>query len=118
MPQTLHYLNEKDLIYSKLFLILVKEQVEDFYKYSHMMTWDEIKNFFDYLPADFIETCRLNTINIGELAEFYDLKTNLVSSHPVSLMYLITKFDMSKYEHIQQFANSPHKQDRQYQTNI
>ena len=112
-----HYLNEKDFDLFKVILNTGdgEREVEDFYKYSHMMTWDEIKNFFDYLPADFIETCRLNTINIGELAEFYDLKEpSRIPRIPVSDVILLPNFDMSKYEHIQQFANSPHKQDRQY----
>lgn len=112
-----HYLNEKDFDMFKVILNTGdgEREVEDFYKYSHMMTWDEIKNFFDYLPAEFIESCRLNTIRIGESAEYYDLKEpSRIPRIPVPNQILLPNFDMSQYEFIKKFAESPHPQDKEY----
>ena len=112
-----HYLTEKDFDIFKVILNTGdgEREVEDFYKYSHMMTWEEIKSYFNYLPEDFLESCRLNTIKVGESAEYYDLKEpSRIPRIPVPDVILLPNFDMSKYEYIQKFATSPHKQDRQY----
>lgn len=112
-----HYLSEKDFDIFKVILNTGdgEREVEDFYKYSHVMTWEEIKNYFNYLPEDFIESCRLNTIKVGESAEFYDLKEpSRIPRIPVPDIILLPNFDMSLYEYISKFATSPHKQDRQY----
>jgi DNA polymerase-3 subunit alpha len=91
-----------------------EREVEDFYKYSHVMTWSEIETYFDYLPKDFVESCRLNTLKIGETSEFYDLKEpSRIPRIPVPQITLLPNFDMTPYEYIQKFATSPHKQDRQ-----
>lgn len=112
-----HYLNEDDFPIFKTILNTGdgEREVEDFYKYSHMMTWEQVKTFFDYLPADFIESCRLNTIKIGSSTEFYDLKEpSRIPRIPVEDNVLLPKWDTTKYENIHKFVTSPHKQDRQY----
>lgn len=112
-----HYLSEDEFPIFKTILNSGdgEREVEDFYKYSHVMTWEQIKSFFDYLPADFVESCRLNTLKVGESAEFYDLKEpSRIPRIPVPDQILLPNFDMGPYEYIQKFAQSPHKQDRQY----
>lgn len=113
-----HYLNESEFEIFKTILNTGdgEREVEEFYKYSHMMTWDQIVSYFDYLPSEFIESCRLNTIKIGESAEYYDLKESFrIPRIPTPKEIIVeNKFDVSSYENIQKFIGSPHPQDRQY----
>ena len=116
-----HYLTPADFEIFKVALNSGdgEREVDEFYKYSHMMTWDEVASFFTYFPTSFIEKCRRNTISIGESAEFYDLKEP--SRIPRIPMYpnvaeeiKPVKFDTSKYENIHKFATSKYPQDRHY----
>lgn len=114
-----HYLNESDFDLFKVILNTGdgEREVEDFYKYSHVMTWEQILSFFDYLPAAFLERCRMNTIRVGEQAEFYDLKEpSRIPQIPVDEKQVLTQVPHGGYvyENIRKFFESPHKQDRHY----
>lgn len=112
-----HYLDKNDF---DIFRTILKtndgeREVDEFYKYSHMMTWEEIVELIDYLPSEFLESCRLNTIEIGESAEFYDLKeTARIPKVPLSNVEVALPNAALDYEFIKKFNESPHPQDREY----
>lgn len=114
-----HYLHKNDF---DIFKTILKtndgeREVDEFYKYSHMMTWEEVVALMDYLPSEFLESARRNTIWIGEQSEFYDLKEHSripripVEDKPNDL---VSQETLNKYEYINKFFNSEHKQDRAY----
>ena len=112
-----HYLNSSDFNIFKTILTTNdgEREVDEFYKYSHMMTWEEVASLLDYLPKDFVESCRQNTIRIGQASEFYDLKEpSRIPRIPIPQNIQLPNIDFSKYENISKFAKSPHPQDRQY----
>lgn len=112
-----HYLNQEDFNTFKTVLNSGsgEREVEEFYKYSHMMTWKEVLSYFDYFNQEFLESCRLNTIKIGETSEFYDLEEpSRIPRIPIPETIGKINYDVSEYSNIQKFINSEYKQDRQY----
>lgn len=114
-----HYLNASEFNIFKTVLNSGsgEREVEDFYKYSHMMTWEEIKGYFSYLPEEFIEDCRRNTVKIGQEVEFYDLKAApVIPWVPFSNNEILRKLPhgAERYEFISKFFNSDNYADKHY----
>lgn len=114
-----HYLNESEFDLFKAVLNTGdgEREVEDFYKFSHVMSWEQIQKYFGYFPPEFVESCRNNTIKVGEQAQYYDLKEpSRIPKVPFNSREVLTSlpYGAAKYENIYKFFTSPYEQDKHY----
>lgn len=104
-----HYLKSSDRYFHECFLNSKDgdREVQDFYKTTYLLTFDEIK---EYLSVNFtdneIEQMRLNTNAIGEKCEYYSLyKPQKVPTCKFDLS-TVKEFKTIGYEYIDKLLNS------------
>ncbi len=112
-----HYLTKEDAAIHSAYLNSKQEEreVDSFYAYTYMKTEEEMREFLDYLPNDFITECFENTIKIQDSCEVYELSAPTVVPRrelpEFSLSHSFSNY-YDKYPYIEKFANSPHLQDK------
>lgn len=115
-----HYLKQEDFRIFKVFLNSKSSkdrEVEDFYKTTYLMDWDELHSFFKGYNEDFLEECRINTNKIADSISDYRLAAP-VKIPQIKYEYHNEKpnfkMDISSYEFINDFLNSPYEIDRYF----
>lgn len=109
-----HYLSPADREIHKAYLNSKEgeREVDDFYRTAYLMDWDEIKG---YLIQDFsieqLEEIRLNSLNIAEMIENYDLhKPQAIPK--VEVDNYEKRVDFREYEYLSKMVLSDDVQDR------
>jgi DNA polymerase-3 subunit alpha len=116
-----HYYVESDRKVHKGFLNAGEgdREVDDFYKTTYMMSWEEIGTYFNFLNAEQLEEIRLNTKEICDKCENYSLAhKQIIPRVPINyeeikigrtpfgdLYPYITKFITSEYDDDKWFIN-------------
>jgi len=110
-----HYLREEDRPVHKSFLNSGDgdREVDDFYKTTYMMEWGEIKTFFAYIDEKDLEQIRLNTLEIAEKCENYDLAhKQIIPQIPINKDEIIITSSIAGYDYINRFINSEYEVDK------
>jgi DNA polymerase-3 subunit alpha len=83
-----HYLKKEDQSLHASFLRSKdgEREAEHFYASAYMMSLEEMYGYFDYIPAEQLETMRVNTIAIADSCEIYDLASEqIVPKVPIEI---------------------------------
>ena len=116
-----HYARPEDFPIHEAFLKSKDEEREtaDFYRYTYLMSSDEIYQLMSYLPKDLITEALNNTISIADRVKGYDLYhgqviPRLPDDRDISNFeyYLKTSRVNPKYEYINKYITSPYEDDR------
>ena len=116
-----HYARPEDFPIHEAFLKSKDEEREtvDFYRYTYLMSSDEIYQLMSYLPKDLITEALNNTISIADRVKGYNLYhgqviPRLPDDRDVSNFeyYLKTSRVNPKYEYINKYITSPYEDDR------
>lgn len=116
-----HYARPEDFPIHEAFLKSKDEEREtaDFYRYTYLMSSDEIYQLMSYLPKDLITEALNNTISIVDRVKGYDLYhgqviPRLPDDRDISNFeyYLKTSRVNPKYEYINKYITSPYEDDR------
>ena len=116
-----HYLRPEDFPIHEAFLKSKDEEREtaDFYKYTYLMTEEEIYNFMSYLPREIIEEALENTNKIADRVVGYDLyHSQIIPKLPDNRQntnfeyYLKTARINERFEYINKFRFSEYEDDR------
>ena len=109
-----HYLKKEDKIFHKAFLNSQDgdREVDDFYKTTYMMSYEEIKSYLSVsFTDDEIEQMRLNSVGIADKCEMYSLyKPQHVPKCNFDLNKVKWYFNIG-YEHIDRLLNVKYKED-------
>lgn len=112
-----HYLKKEDRKIHSAYLNSKEEdrEVDDFYSSTYMQSIEEIKNYLSYLDDEDVDKAINNTLLIGEMVEFYDLKSNVIVPRielpKFEVQHLFAKA-YDRYPYIKNFAYSNDEQDR------
>lgn len=109
-----HYINKNDLDIFKVFLnskSTKDREVEEFYSTAYMWSWEEIKNNFIDWDSDFIEQCRLNSVNIANRTQDFSLARPLTIPK-VPMIDKKPQLLFNDYEYINKYVDSPYLEDR------
>lgn len=109
-----HYLTSDD---AKTMEIVLgsKERMEQYYKYAHFMTWEQIVSNLDYIPVEFLEQAAQNALDIGAQAERYSLKhKTVIPKVPYDKVEIPQDMiaDALQHEYIRKFIESEYEADR------
>ena len=116
-----HYGRPEDFPIHEAFLKSKEEDREtaDFYKYTYLMTADEIFELMNYLPKEIIEEALENTNKIADRVEDYNLyHPQVIPRLPDGRAnsnfeyYLKTSRINPKYKYINTYINSEYEDDR------
>ena len=116
-----HYARPEDFPIHEAFLKSKDEEREtaDFYRYTYLMSSDEIYQLMSYLPKDLITEALNNTISIADRVKGYNLYhgqviPRLPDDRDISNFeyYLKTSRVNPKYEYINKYITSPYEDDR------
>ena len=116
-----HYARPEDFPIHEAFLKSKDEEREtaDFYRYTYLMSSDEIYQLMSYLPKDLITEALNNTISITDRVKGYNLYhgqviPRLPDDRDISNFeyYLKTSRVNPKYEYINKYITSPYEDDR------
>lgn len=116
-----HYGRPEDFPIHEAFLKSKEEDREtaDFYKYTYLMTADEIFELMNYLPKEIIEEALENTNKIADRVEDYNLYHSQViprlpdgRANSNFEYYLKTSRINPKYKYINTYINSEYEDDR------
>lgn len=116
-----HYARPEDFPIHEAFLKSKDEEREttDFYRYTYLMSSDEIYQLMSYLPKDLITEALNNTISITDRVKGYNLYhgqviPRLPDDRNISNFeyYLKTSRVNPKYEYINKYITSPYEDDR------
>lgn len=116
-----HYGRPEDFPIHEAFLKSKEEDREtaDFYKYTYLMTADEIFELMNYLPKEIIEEALENTNKIADRVEDYNLyHPQVIPRLPDDRAnsnfeyYLKTSRINPKYKYINTYINSEYEDDR------
>ena len=116
-----HYARPEDSPIHEAFLKSKDEEREtaDFYRYTYLMSSDEIYQLMSYLPKDLITEALNNTISITDRVKGYNLYhgqviPRLPDDRDISNFeyYLKTSRVNPKYEYINKYITSPYEDDR------
>ena len=116
-----HYARPEDFPIHEAFLKSKDEEREtaDFYRYTYLMSSDEIYQLMSYLPKDLITEALNNTISITDRVKGYNLYhgqviPRLPDDRDKSNFeyYLKTSRVNPKYEYINKYITSPYEDDR------
>lgn len=116
-----HYARPEDFPIHEAFLKSKDEEREtvDFYRYTYLMSSDEIYQLMSYLPKDLITEALNNTISIADRVKGYNLYhgqviPRLPDDRGISNFeyYLKTSRVNPKYEYINKYITSPYEDDR------
>lgn len=116
-----HYARPEDFPIHEAFLKSKDEEREtaDFYRYTYLMSSDEIYQLMSYLPKDLITEALNNTISITDRVRGYNLYhgqviPRLPDDRDISNFeyYLKTSRVNPKYEYINKYITSPYEDDR------
>lgn len=91
-------------------------EVESFYKYSYMMTWEEIEKLCSYFPVEFLEEMRNNTLEIAAKCEDYNIDVSPIIPYiPIAEQDVVKSFNpemFDNYSSIKNYLTSEHLSDR------
>lgn len=111
---SIHYLKKEDKVFHKAFLNSQEgdREVDDFYKTTYMMSYEEIKSYLSIsFTEDEIEQMRLNSLEIADKCEMYSLyKPQQVPKCNFDLNKVRWFFNIG-YEHIDRLLNIEYKED-------
>ena len=116
-----HYGRPEDFPIHEAFLKSKEEDREtaDFYKYTYLMTADEIFELMNYLPREIVEEALENTNKIADRVEDYNLyHPQVIPRLPDGRAnsnfeyYLKTSRINPKYKYINTYINSEYEDDR------
>lgn len=116
-----HYGRPEDFPIHEAFLKSKEEDREtaDFYKYTYLMTADEIFELMNYLPKEIIQEALDNTLKIADRVQEYNLYHSQViprlpdSRHESNFEYYLKTARINpKYKYINTYINSEYEDDR------
>lgn len=116
-----HYPRPEDYPIHEAFLKSKEEEREtaDFYKYTYLMSSDEIYELMSYLPKEIITEALENTIQIANRVQEYNLYHGQViprlpdgRENSNFEYYLQTSHINPKYEYINKYVHSDYEDDR------
>lgn len=116
-----HYGRPEDFSIHEAFLKSKEEDREtvDFYKYTYLMTADEIFELMSYLPKEIIQEALDNTVKIADRVQEYNLYHSQViprlpdNRHESNFEYYLKTARINpKYKYINTYINSEYEDDR------
>jgi DNA polymerase-3 subunit alpha len=112
-----HYLSKEQAIIHETYLKADEgeREVADFYSTTYVMSVEELRTFFDYFPAEYLDEMMANTLEIMNQIEEFDLKHETVIPKrkiPDFSLSHIFKDWYDKFEYIRRFSISPNVEDR------
>lgn len=116
-----HYGRPEDFPIHEAFLKSKEEDREtaDFYKYTYLMTANEVFELMDYLPKEIIQEALDNTVKIADRVQEYNLYHSQViprlpdDRHESNFEYYLKTARINpKYKYINTYINSEYEDDR------
>ena len=118
MATDAHYGSTEDFEIFKTFLNskdTKDREVEAFYKYARFMTWEEIEELCSYLPQEFLEEMRQNTLDIAASCENYSIDVSPIIPYiPINENETVKSFgdEWKEYPSIWNYLTSDSLADR------
>ena len=110
-----HYLEKEDFRTLQVLLGEDRES-ENYYKYAHFMTWEEIVKNMNYIPTNFLKGAAQNALDIVASSERYSLKhEQKIPTVPYKKTEVPQELleEAQEHEFIKKFIHSEFPQDRQ-----